>query len=98
MPPRLVPAPLSLLLGGCAAPELTATEAAAHAAGSPAFSLLLRGNPEVAELGRTRLERAVGVVYRPEMERQSQYFDARLTGQFDAIVYFDRTNAVTPLR
>jgi erythromycin esterase-like protein len=69
-----------------------------HQIGIPAFSLLLRGNRDVAELGRTRLERAVGVVYRPETERQSHYFEARLTQQFDAIIYFDRTNAVTPLR
>nr|WP_295372825.1 erythromycin esterase family protein [uncultured Sphingosinicella sp.] len=69
-----------------------------HRVGVPAFSLLLRGNPQVGELGQTRLERAVGVIYRPETERQSHYFDARLTGQFDAIVYFDRTNPVTELR
>jgi erythromycin esterase-like protein len=69
-----------------------------HRVGIPAFSLLLRGNPEVGELGRTRLERAVGVIYRPEAERQSHYFEARLAEQFDAVVYFDRTNSVTQLR
>jgi erythromycin esterase-like protein len=44
-----------------------------------------------------RLERAVGVVYAPETERQSHYFHARLADQFDAVIHFDRTNAVNPL-
>jgi erythromycin esterase-like protein len=69
-----------------------------HSVGIPNFSLPLRGNPDAAALGRDRLERAVGVIYLPQSERQSHYFEARLTEQFDAIVYFDRTNAVTPLR
>ncbi len=69
-----------------------------HTVGVPAFSLMLRGNRNAAELGGTRLERAVGVIYAPQTERQSHYFEARLTEQFDAIVYFDRTNPVTPLR
>ncbi|MBE7620846.1 erythromycin esterase family protein [Komagataeibacter sp. FXV2] len=42
-------------------------------------------------------ERAVGVVYRPETELQSHYFDAALAEQFDAWVWFARTTAVTPL-
>ncbi len=69
-----------------------------HTVGIPNFSLLLRGNPAATELGRERLERAVGVIYLPQSERLSHYFEARLAEQFDAIVYFDRTNAVTPLR
>jgi erythromycin esterase-like protein/predicted phosphoribosyltransferase len=44
-----------------------------------------------------RLERAIGVVYRPETERISHYFHARLADQFDALVYFDETRAVEPL-
>ena len=44
-----------------------------------------------------RLERAIGVIYRPESERWSHYFDARLSRQFDALVWFDETNPVTPL-
>jgi erythromycin esterase-like protein len=44
-----------------------------------------------------RLERAIGVVYRPETERQSHYFPARLASQFDAVVHLDRTRAVEPL-
>ncbi|HEY7253593.1 MAG TPA: erythromycin esterase family protein [Methylomirabilota bacterium] len=44
-----------------------------------------------------RLERAIGVVYRPETERISHYFHARLANQFDAIVHIDETSAVEPL-
>jgi erythromycin esterase-like protein len=43
------------------------------------------------------LQRAIGVIYRPETERQSHYFQARLARQFDAIVYFDQSRAVEPL-
>jgi erythromycin esterase-like protein len=67
--------------------------------GLPAFSLLLRGNETITRLLRgPMLERAIGVVYLPQTERLSHYFDARLSGQFDAAVYFDRSRAVTPIR
>lgn len=48
-------------------------------------------------LDRTRLERAIGVIYRPETERRSHYFEARLSRQFDAFVWFDETRAVRAL-
>jgi erythromycin esterase-like protein len=44
-----------------------------------------------------RLERAIGVVYRPETERISHYFTARLSAQFDAVVHLDRTTPLEPL-
>jgi erythromycin esterase-like protein len=44
-----------------------------------------------------RLERAIGVIYRPETERQSHYFAARLGDQFDAVIHLDRTSALEPL-
>lgn len=44
-----------------------------------------------------RLERAIGVVYRPQTERQSHYFHSRLEQQFDAIIHIDETSAVLPL-
>jgi erythromycin esterase-like protein len=44
-----------------------------------------------------RLERAIGVIYRPETERGSHYFHARLGEQFDAVIHLDRTRAVEPL-
>ena len=48
-------------------------------------------------LGEPRLERAIGVIYRPETERQSHYFQARLPQQFDAVLHYDQTRAVEPL-
>jgi erythromycin esterase-like protein len=69
-----------------------------HQAEIPAFLLPLRDAGEVAEALRTpRLERAIGVIYRPETERLSHYFHARLPDQFDAVVHFDTTRAVEPL-
>jgi erythromycin esterase-like protein len=44
-----------------------------------------------------RLERAIGVIYRPETERMSHYFRARLPDQFDAVLHFDEMRAVEPL-
>lgn len=50
-----------------------------------------------AALAEPRLERAIGVIYRPETERQSHYFHATLPRQFDALLHYDRTRAVEPL-
>ena len=44
-----------------------------------------------------RLERAIGVIYRPQTERQSHYFDARLADQFDVVIHVDHTRALEPL-
>jgi erythromycin esterase-like protein len=43
------------------------------------------------------LERAIGVIYRPETERLSHYFRAKLSEQFDAVLHYDETSAVEPL-
>jgi erythromycin esterase-like protein len=51
-----------------------------------------------AALSHPRLERAIGVIYRPETERYSHYFEAVLAEQFDAFVWFEDTTAVTPLK
>ena len=48
-------------------------------------------------LSRPRLERAIGVIYRPETELYSHYFEAVLPEQFDAYIWFEETGAVTPL-
>jgi protein-L-isoaspartate(D-aspartate) O-methyltransferase len=48
-------------------------------------------------LSKQRLERAIGVIYRPETERESHYFQAVLPEQFDEYIWFDRTHAVAPL-
>ena len=43
------------------------------------------------------LERAIGVIYRPETELASHYFQAVMAEQFDAWVWFEQTSAVTPI-
>jgi erythromycin esterase-like protein len=48
-------------------------------------------------LQKRRLERAIGVIYRPETERWSHYFDTNLTKQFDAVIHLDETEALEPL-
>jgi protein-L-isoaspartate(D-aspartate) O-methyltransferase len=48
-------------------------------------------------LAARRLERAIGVIYRPDSERLSHYFDASLARQFDEWIWFDGTTAVHPL-
>jgi erythromycin esterase-like protein len=62
-----------------------------HATGESRFLLM----PDALE-GR-RLERAIGVIYRPETERLSHYFEARLADQFDAVIHLDETHALEPL-
>lgn len=59
------------------------------------FDLRTAGAAEA--LAGPRLERAIGVIYRPESERQSHYFYADLANQFDAVIHIDETRAVEPL-
>lgn len=73
-------------------------EALFHGLGLGNFLLGLRGNDEaILGLRQPRLERAIGVIYRPETERASHYFRARLPHQFDAMLHYDVTRAVEPL-
>jgi erythromycin esterase-like protein len=73
-------------------------EALFHNTGLPRFLLNLRdGSEVVTELRKPRLERAIGVIYRPDTERMSHYFRARLPDQFDAVIHIDETRAVEPL-
>ena len=71
-------------------------EALFHETGIDRF-LLLTGDARLAALQRPMLERAIGVVYRPETERLSHYFHASLGTQFDAVFHYDQTRAVEPL-
>jgi erythromycin esterase-like protein len=48
-------------------------------------------------LAEPKLERAIGVIYKPETERASHYFRARIAEQFDAVIHIDTTSALTPL-
>lgn len=71
-----------------------------HDSAVPAFFLPLRAPKRAAvreELTPPRLERAIGVVYRPQTELQSHYFHASLPHQFDEYVWFDETQAVRPV-
>jgi erythromycin esterase-like protein/predicted phosphoribosyltransferase len=69
-----------------------------HDAVPARFLLILRAGNRVADdWGAACLERAIGVIYRPETERMSHYFHARLPSQFDAVLHFDETRAVEPL-
>jgi protein-L-isoaspartate(D-aspartate) O-methyltransferase len=71
-----------------------------HETGIPAFSLLLRAPLRRAvreELAPPLLERAIGVVYRPDTERESHYFYASLPRQFDEYVWFDESRSVHAL-
>jgi len=73
-------------------------EALFHEVGPPRFLVDLNEAGKAAEVLRgPRLERAIGVIYRPETERQSHYFHARLADQFDTVIHLDRTEAVQPL-
>jgi erythromycin esterase-like protein len=69
-----------------------------HSTELPGFLLMLRGAEWLSGvLNQQRLERAIGVIYLPESERVSHYFNARLADQFDAVIHLDQTRAVEPL-
>jgi erythromycin esterase-like protein len=68
-----------------------------HDAGIPQFMLRLDQGPARDALRAARLERAIGVIYRPDTERASHYFQARLSDQFDAVLHLDETRALEPL-
>jgi len=69
-----------------------------HRTGIERFFLSLRDPGEgLGGLKEERLERAIGVVYRPDTERQSHYFSCNLPGQFDGVLHFDATSALEPL-
>ena len=75
-------------------------EALCHDAGLPAFLLDLtpRQRPAILDmLSEPRLERAIGVIYRPRSELVSHYFSADLPKQFDAWVWFNETGAVSAM-
>jgi protein-L-isoaspartate(D-aspartate) O-methyltransferase len=75
-------------------------ESLCHDSRVEAFLLALREprKPDVrVELAASRLERAIGVIYRPETELASHYFHANLVRQFDEFIWFDHTRAVSPI-
>jgi erythromycin esterase-like protein len=68
-----------------------------HSVGMDCFLRIWRDTETPESLREPRLERAIGVIYRPETERMSHYFQAVLPDQFDAVLHFDETRAVEPL-
>lgn len=67
-----------------------------HSTGLDRFFLPLAGE-RAARLRETFLERAIGVIYLPQTERASHYFDASIANQFDAVFHLDETSALEPL-
>ncbi|CAF0858966.1 unnamed protein product [Adineta ricciae] len=68
------------------------------------FLLFRSNNPSIEiskelyqELRKQRLERAIGVIYRPRTERQSHYLDASISAQFDCVIHIEITRALRPL-
>jgi erythromycin esterase-like protein len=68
-----------------------------HASGLGRFWIDLGERDAATALRGAQLQRAIGVIYRPETERWSHYFEARLPEQFDAMIHLDNTTALTPL-
>jgi erythromycin esterase-like protein/predicted phosphoribosyltransferase len=69
-----------------------------HNAGANAFLLPFEKETQAAKLLRSaRLERAIGVIYRPATERESHFFRARVADQFDAVIHITETRALEPL-
>lgn len=73
-------------------------EAIFQAVAHERFLLDLRGpGPVATQLAEARLQRAIGVIYRPQTERHSHYYYSRLAEQFDFMLHFDRTEALQAL-
>lgn len=68
-----------------------------HEAGHPRFYLTAADMKRVVGPRAERLQRAIGVVYRPDTERRSHYLHARLADELDLVIYIDSTRAVQPL-
>jgi erythromycin esterase-like protein len=70
-----------------------------HETGKGSLYVRMRNDGRVSAdpLDDVRLGRAIGVIYRPETERQSHYFHVRPSDQFDAMIHIDETRALEPL-
>jgi erythromycin esterase-like protein len=71
-------------------------ESLLHDVGQPQFMMDLH-DQRLAGFSTPLLERAIGVIYRPQTERQSHYFNARIAEQFDVLIHVDRSTALVPL-
>lgn len=69
-----------------------------HEVGQEEFMLAFAPGSQAADALRSpRLERAIGVIYRPRSERHSHYFYSRVPDQLDAVIHIDETRALEPL-
>jgi erythromycin esterase-like protein len=65
---------------------------------APKFLVRMREQTDATHVLRDpRLQRAIGVIYRPETERASHYYDVELPSQFDAIIHVEETSALRGL-
>ena len=67
------------------------------AAGTRALYLVYPDGIGRSKVTNIRIERAIGVLYLPDTERRSHYFQARVSDQFDAVIHVDSTHALEPL-
>lgn len=72
-------------------------EALFHEAGPDRFAVETGTGPARDVMDAPRLQRAIGVIYRPRTERESHYYRARIGRQFDALLHYDHTRAVEPI-
>lgn len=77
--------------------RMNSYEALFHATALPRFWVSCADPAVYNVLSEPRLERAIGVIYRPETELLSHYFEANVAEQFDAVIHIDRTHALEPL-
>jgi erythromycin esterase-like protein len=68
-----------------------------HQTQIPRFILNLRSPDTQKNVPQRLLERAIGVIYLPQSERHSHYFEAKIAEQFDSVIHIDKTRALTPL-
>jgi erythromycin esterase-like protein len=72
-------------------------ESMLHDVALPQYWLPMRDLANDDAFASSLLERAIGVIYRPETELQSHYFQADLARQFDVVIHLDHTRALEPL-
>lgn len=68
-----------------------------HRLNIPNFFINLQSYKHSSDIPDNNLERAIGVIYRPQTERASHYFFSSIKEQFDGVIYMDKTRALEPL-
>jgi erythromycin esterase-like protein len=69
-----------------------------HEANSGNYMIIFNEDEDLSrQLNKSRMERAIGVIYLPESERYSHYFSAQIASQYDVVLHYDESRAVEPL-